>query len=420
MSDHPSSVTEEAKTQSYRGIPDGYEPRPLLPRIVSAAIARFRLLGSLAFIGALIGFAIASLRPLSYDSTATLMILQPKLGQTVAPTTASFRALLENVNLVSEVIQELRLDQPPFSLTPQVFLERSLSVEEVRNTNLVRLRVRLPSPEKARDVANAVAQKAVALNRRIDQEESLFIRDQIKEQLDRAAERLQVAEKDLLEFQQSAQLELVKKDSEAGLTQRGQLLSLSVDLAVEQARIARAEEELAKQAPTVTITRSIDDEPAMMESARQRASASPQGVLGLEMKSEFLNRTYLDLEQQLVLSRVRAAALERQIRQVESKGLAGQKLGVLNDLYEREMRLQRLKTEYDLAQRVYSELGLKYQQARVQVASNSAQLQVVDSALPSDRPVARQRLTFAALGGVLAVGLGMLSIIGRVLYAGAP
>src|SRR5262245_66365486 len=85
-----------------------------------------------ALVGAVIAFWTASLKPLRYEGVTTLMVVPPSSGGAqVNP--ATFRAIVENLTLASQVIDELKLSP----LTPHRFLERALTVEEIRGTNIV-------------------------------------------------------------------------------------------------------------------------------------------------------------------------------------------------------------------------------------------------------------------------------------------
>jgi hypothetical protein len=54
-------------------------------------------------------------------------------------------------------------------------------------------------------------------------------------------------------------------------------------------------------------------------------------------------------------------------------------LAKLSLLYQKEMMLSRLQTEYDIAKAVYIDVSTRYEQARLQVAGRSAQLQLIDT-----------------------------------------
>ena len=86
---------------------------------------------------------ISRTKPVLYEGVTTVLVLPPSKVDVRTASTANFRALLENDTHSLQVISELGLDKPPFSLTPQRFHDEALQVEEVAGTNLVKVRVRL-------------------------------------------------------------------------------------------------------------------------------------------------------------------------------------------------------------------------------------------------------------------------------------
>ena len=75
-----------------------------------------------------------------------------------------------------------------------------------------------------------------------------------------------------------------------------------------------------------------------------------------------------------------------------------------------------------MAKRVYVEVATRYEQARLQVASRTPQLQVLDDALPPDRPVSPRPLRDTAIAMALALVLSTLSalFIGFIRTANRP
>ena len=390
------------------------------------------LLASLT--GAAAGFSVASMRPILYEGTTTLVAI-PAPGMESTPLNIQdFRPFLENQTLVSEIISELRLNAEPYNLTPQRFISDRLTVGELRGINFIKVGVRLGDAALAADASRRMANKATSLSRFISQTHGSSVRDQLKSYLDQARERLQAAEKELLTFKRQAQVELLKADADAMLAERGDLLNLTIGIESERARLKTAQEELTKYDRVLPIPRAVGAEIALQRAAaatepgtpppptpgKPRGEAnSPSGLPGqdpravdpemLDQTGAFVNPVYQTLEFQIATSRSRLAALERQRREmVDVRKLGGDSLDKLSVLYTRQMELARLQSSYDVAGKVYTDLLVKYEQAATIAVAGSRQLQIVDAAVTPDRPVPRRRGTSAALGlaaGLLAAGL---------------
>jgi polysaccharide biosynthesis transport protein len=366
-----------------------------------------------ALIGGVIAFWNASRRPLQYQGVTTLLVVPPSQPGGVQVNPATFQAIVENLALASQVIDELKLQG---TLTPHGFLSNALSVEEVRGTNIVRVKVTLHDPQLAAEASRRMAQTAIVLAQQITQRNGVSVQEQLKGYLNEAVQRMQQAEQELLEYKQRAQVDLITEDTKAQLKQRGALLPLLIDIESERARLAAAESEIKRQQPVLQTART----PAAEAALRRIVPGTPDGQerdLGeidaqqLDLSNPLLNPVYQTLEFQIATSRARIAALERERDEVVNvKKLGGKELAELSELYRREIDQARLQANYDLSMKVHEDLALRYEQSRTQPVGNTSQLQVVDLALPPDSPVARKRLQ----NGMLGAGLGL---IGAALLA---
>jgi uncharacterized protein involved in exopolysaccharide biosynthesis len=381
----------------------------------------WKLLVLVALVGGGCGFAVSRMRAILYEGVTTVLVLPPSKADVRSASTANFRALLENLTLSSQVISELGLDKAPFSLTPQRFYERALQVQEVTGTNLVKVRIRLSDPARAAEASRLIAHKAVALNRQISLQEGSSLRDQLKVHLDDADDRLKATEQQLLAYQREAQVELLKKDTDSMLGERGVLLRLLINIESEKARLTAAEQEIGKQERVLSVGRSVRSEDALRRAAEaDETNPTNAGIADaqtLDLSNPFINPVHQTLEFQIATSRARLAALEQQRREmVEVKKLGGSELKELSDLYGRQIELARRQTNYDLAKRVYSDLAVRYEETRSETLGSSAQLQVVDDAIPPDRPLSRKGAQSTALGlvaGLLVAALAALALDGR-------
>jgi len=355
----------------------------------------------------------------TYEATVKLIVAPPKTTQAgeTSPTVtiASFRALMENQTIAAKVIGEFGLDKPPLRLTAARLLRTRVTIEGIRETNVVVIKVRLNDAELAARVANRYGELVIALAQRLNQDETVRARDLIKAQLDSSQKRFGDAESRLEEFRRVAQVEALRRDVDTLLGQRAGLLPLLVEIQVEKARLARAEEQLAARERINTVRRTIDADPALVEAARETVR-DPASLLGLQLSSEYVNTVYESLDQQVAAGRTRLSGLEKQRAElVDVRKLDAMQLAQLNLLYAREAELDRLQTEFDLAKNIYIDVASRYEQARLQVAGRSAQLQVAEQALAPDRPTAPRVARNAAVAFVLGF---MLTAVG-VLFADA-
>jgi uncharacterized protein involved in exopolysaccharide biosynthesis len=359
-----------------------------------------------AAIGAIAGLGYASTRPVVFTAATTMTVTYPA-GQGAAPTTPqALTVILRNTSLAAEVIAETGLDEPPASLTAQRFVEDALTVEALAGTNVIRVAVQLPDPKLAADASRRLSLKAVELTRSLNDLEGTAVQERLKEHLTAAAGRLAAAEKELLTFQQRAQIELLKEDTNAILAERRDLLRLAIEIESEKAGLSAAEQEIKRQDRVLSIGRDVSAEEALRTT---RGGAAAASIDPLDLSNPFLNPVYQTLDFQIATSRTRLAALEQKRRQlVDVRKLGGDGLARLSELYARQMDMARLQSAYDLYKRIHTDLSVRYEESRTTSLGNSPLLQLVDTAVPPDRPVSRRRGFLTGVGmitGLLAASL---------------
>jgi len=364
-------------------------------------------------------FAFSLATPPTFEATAEILISPSRAADASPPVVATYRQILASQVIAAQVIREYELAAPPHNLTVDRFLDRHLSTEVVVNTQVVAVRVRLGSAALAASVANRIVELTVERVKELYQERASVTSNVVKAELDRAVARFDRATVELKEKREQSQIDLLRKDVETLLGQRGTVVPLLVDIASEKARLARAEDELARRARVATLRRSIARDPALMEAARQ-AQTDPAGLLGLQMQEEYLDGTYDELERTIAQARVRLSGLEEQrVELIGSMKLDAPALAKLTQLYAREIELSGLETEHELARALYTDVATQYEQIRLQVASRSAQVQVLDRAIPPARPVWPRPLWVTAVALCIGFALAVLAVLFRHFFSGA-
>lgn len=372
------------------------------------------LLIVLTLMGALGGLAAGLRAPRTYEAQTVLGVSQSKLDETTGGQPAdallgTFRSILTSQAIAREMVGDFRLNQPPHDMTAAQFLVRAITVEAIPSTTLLNLRVTLADPQLAAKVANAMAERSAAIGEALTLEEAVQARDAIAAQVKESRANLDRIAQQLEEAKKKAQIELREKDIEAILDQRTELRELTVEAAGERAALERAEAELAKRDRIDTLSRSIDADPALAEAAR---SAGATNILGLTLTDQEVNPTYDNLDEEVALARARVADLERRVAQLTKQhSLEESSLPLLSRLYEAQRRIARLETDLEIARAVYIDVATRYEQARVQVASRSARLLVIDPAVPPTVPVSRHLLRNLVLGAVAGLLLAIVYVL---------
>ena len=262
-------------------------------------------------------------------------------------------------------------------------------------------------PKLAADVANAMAEQAVLRSRSLNQDETLVARDLIKSQLDVSREKLTAARTALEDYQRTAQVDLLEKEMQEVIKLQAGLDGKLIEIATERARLLKAEEELAKQEPVRDARRALRS--TVIRAPDSTGKPVPQ--LREDVLDPYANPIYENLQQETTGTRTRLAALERERDELlRGRNRDGQ-LNKLAELYRRQARADELKMQQQLAEKVYVETATRYEQARLQVAGRSAQLQIIDRALPRDQKVSPRVALNVSAAFVLALSIIVIGIV---------
>ena len=317
--------------------------------------------------------------------------------------------MLGSRTTASAVIHDLGLDRAPYNVSVSRFLSSIIAIEEVHGTNLIRVTATFSDPQLAAQIAQRVGERAVALAQKVNADEGLRARDFISEQLKVAKARLDSAQAEYLAYQDSAQIEALKKDVEAALDERGDILDLLVQIETEKAKLSVREAELAKRVRVDTLKKSVDSESALVGAARAGSSGAPSVA---PLLTESISTVYEDLDTDIAASRANLAALEKRKAQlVDLRKLDAPALAQLSLLYKRTGQLARLQVELDLTQKNYVEVASRYEAARLQVGARSVQLEVLDPAVVPDGPESRNVLRDVAFATLLALTASVLAVV---------
>jgi len=184
---------------------------------------------------------------------------------------------------------------------------------------------------------------------------------------------------------------------------------IRMSLVEQEARLARAEEELEKQDRFYLLSKSIVEDLAYRGLLDKLTKDDIAFLQKVRSESQQINPVYLNLEQTVVNARVSIAAAEAKEfllkAKIEENKLALGKLQA--QLAEKEPEWKTLVEGYNLAKREYQNIRNSHQGAvKLLAAAKIRQLKTVGTAgVPSSptEPKTKQILLIAAVVGLLAV-----------------
>jgi uncharacterized protein involved in exopolysaccharide biosynthesis len=354
------------------------------------------VLAGFAVAGALAGILVALLMPREFQATATLNTIQPSGAAALTPATA--KALVANLTIATQTINEVGLNRD--GMTAKAFVEDALDVQPVPSTTLLKVSVTLSDPAKARQAAALLATKVVDLSHRIDFGGVTDTRRSIPKQVADAEEKLKAARERLIQFQTTAEIERLQAETNSTFNRRVEIENQRIQLDGERARLEVLEQEFARQPAELPVPRASGAEGALPGGGRQRpANGDP-----------YANPVHTLLQYDIAQSKARISSLERQQRQTTAAMSDATVTGARSELYRRRLELSQLQAEYDMRNRIYTDLAIRYDDSPARAAA-PPQLQLLDPPVQPDAPLPRHRPQFAALGALIGGFFGVVAAL---------
>jgi len=358
--------------------------------------------------------------PRVYETRTTLTMVgldtpDVKIGVLKIPTGLSldkfFNFLPDDRDLDRKVIGKLGLDKSPDNLTPQA-LSQTITFSLAKDSRTITINVRYSHPQKTRDIANTMAEGVKDYYQVLNNLEVSQSQNVIDGQLDLVKASLVEVEKNLQTLKQTVDVASLKKEI---LTRSSQETNLAQEyskirmlLVEEEARLARAKEELQKQDRFYVLSKSMVEDPAYR---RILAKLSKEDIAVLQAakdESQQLNPIYLNLEEIVTNARISIAgakAKELLLKaKIEENRLALSKLRT--QLAEIEPERESLMEVYNFAKGDYQSVRKMHWQAAILLAAAKArQLKIVGTAATPSRPIepkTKRIILIAAVVGLLA------------------
>jgi uncharacterized protein involved in exopolysaccharide biosynthesis len=369
------------------------------------------IIAAIALAGAVVGAALGSLTPPRYEATTTFMVTQRAGLQTAFRT---FEAVLKSNGLGSELVRQFRLDQPPTSLTAASFMRDHLIIEQVRDTNLLRVHVSLHDAKLTTDVANGLAAHALKLyddlNAKADVGPSPDDLKRQKTLLDDATAARDAAENRLLNFRSQAQIDMLRRNANELFDAARRLENLRITLQAERGRLTSMEAELANLPKTISVPRQLTVSDALLLSIAESEKGRPgaEAIAKELTRTELVNPVYGQLETQAAMLRTSVAALEAELQALANQLTPSRSPSQqLADVYRRESELARLQRELDMAGRVFSSASERYDQMRNATTESLPRPELIDPASLPDQSLSRGMLA----GGIAGLLAGLLAAL---------
>ncbi|MGC9363902.1 MAG: GumC family protein [Fidelibacterota bacterium] len=357
------------------------------------------------------------------------------------------------VGVVKTGLKRLLLGAPEEELVTADSLQRAIvrqlkanvTVEPIRDTEAIRLKVTSVDPYEAAFLANSIANEYLRLDEEFNLGEVVEMKTFLEEQLEDIEKDLVASEEALKQFQKEAGVYVLDETAQTLIDQLStfeatyytSLAELQVarqklenqqkvlnerekwivDEAINttnplivQLRQAVAEME-AEKITAMTVmgygpgSEAVAEFDKRISELKKRLLEEAQNVTNLGLSPEEQSTISLELLRNVLLTNVDIIALES--RSGEYKKLVDQYNARLNQLPERSLEFARLDRDRQVNEKYYILMKTKYQETRITEASKISNIRIVDPAIPPEKPVKPKKQMNLLLGMFLGVGLGV-------------
>lgn len=323
-------------------------------------------------------------------------------------------------------------------------LRKAVSVSPIRDTDLIKIEVKAPSPFEATFLANTVARSAQELDRSFSRGEISQVVQFLDEQLARKEKDLKVSEGALRNFLQQAKIASLSEEATQVVEQGAEFESLYkaalIDLEATRKRLEylknllgkskkNLEAEIARVSSPLVLTLRKE----MAEIERNIAVYLSQGVSEQDPQVRFerdkLNAIkrrlteeirklilqglppddpltqaqelvvkILEAETELSALSARAEALKKVVEEYTQK---------LETLPEKNVQLARLERNRKVDENLYMMMREKYEESRITKAGQIGKVRIIDTAMSPVNPISPKKKLNLILGVLVGLGLGI-------------
>jgi len=420
-----------------------------------------RLLGIVVGV-TLLALVLAFLLPNEYESTALVRAKSQQqggaamqasaalalLGGSSQSPTQGYIAMMKSRSVLDPIIDGL--DLPPEKkekLDNEKFAKKYLEFETTKGTDLIEVTGTGRTPEEAQQIAGGVVDNFRQLLTRLNQSDQSLLRKFLDERIQIAKKELDEAEQSLEKYRQQEQVFLPDEQAKAIVEKMAivdqKVAEADVENQANQAKLQGIDQQLARQNSAIASYQLADNpeiqqlrasittkEMELVEQEQRYTDKHPNVILAQKEIDELKGKLKLLVSQSVAAGTTTLNPLQMGLLQGKAETEAGLLSGQaaldglrriqgkneqeISQLSAKGVSYVGLMRKVTIAQDVYATLVQQYEQARIQEAMESMDIQIVDEANLPKLPSAPKKLLITAVGFVIGIMLSFIYTI--VLY----
>lgn len=332
------------------------------------------------------------------------------LSQYPQMTVDTYKEQIKAPVILNFIRNELGMEETPLSS-----IANKITVESIKNTNLITVSVKDTDPRKAANIANLISDRfskfVSATSQKQAENSAQFINSQAtkeKQNLDQAMDLLK-------EFvSQPRGIEELRMELDSKLNQLTDFKSEIVKIKIEEnslkAALTNARNLLSTTPKILTTQKSVIGDELLTGVIKDKAGLSIDEVANIKLTDEEINSIYLDLtdkvndlEIQLTTLTSRHADIEKEIalRQKDIEELQA-------ELAEKSQKYEILSHQVELIKQTYDAYQQKYKEAMIKQSADIGQSSIItiSEAIPPMVPIAPNKMMNLAIGAFLGFIVG--------------
>jgi succinoglycan biosynthesis transport protein ExoP len=335
--------------------------------------------------------------------------------------------ILRGPRLVERIAERLQSGSSARLKSEVSRLSGGLSIQRIQNTQLFRLSYVAADPDVAAKVANTFAEEYIKLHFETRQETREKARELLKHELDTLEERVQISEKELVEYQQKHDI-TGKEPGQGVVPQKLTILGSQLADAEREVFVAKSQLESLQQAsasnfPQKLVTPAISGLTTKLldlehDLTALRATFGEKWPAVVQKRDEIaLVRDQLQQEHAAALAQAREqAALDYSAAENKRKMIASsmdEQERMVHQIETASIQYNILRREVDTNQKMYEALLERLNQTSVTAGMAFGGFHVIEQAVPDDRVYSPRTMWNLSLASVLGLSLGICFVLAR-------
>ena len=340
------------------------------------------------------------------DSIATYPIM----------TIHTYKEQIKSPQLLQQVIVELELGKYNINRNS---LAEMIEIENIKDTNLIAIKVTHNDPKLAANIANVISKKSTVFVTDIAKQQASRSSQYLKEQMEVEKKNLDEATLELKELiSQPRGVNELNEEFNSKLLMitnyKTQIVEKEVELNKVKAGLTAAEQELKNTPKIFVTTKSVGDDPLLNQILAETKDISAKNTAKITMESEEMNEGYISLRTKVTDYKIAVSELSKELSMIRAKIDSTQKEleGIQLELADKEYNQGLIQRKADLSQGIYDAFLNKYEETRIAESTEVGDptINIISQAFVPEIPKASGKALKLAIAGILGMMIGVFIV----------